>query len=601
MFMRNPYLSLLKTGWTYARDKRKSYLLVYAMFIGANLIAALNPLLFGWFVGKVQTDTQQVFYYTLLYCGGYMGLKLLEWSLHGPGRMKERMLASNISRNYLQAQYHQALHVSAQWHQDNHSGATINRLQKAYDALRNFFDKGFIYLHTIIKFVLSVSAILYFAPLFGLIAIGLGLLNILVISRFNKPYIESLNKVHQKERRVAANLFDTLSNIRTVITLRLEKSMERGMLQKLRLVVPAFRKTALINEWKWFTAEMMITVIYCVIVAGFVYQNWIPGKVFYIAGLVTLLGYVNQFTSVFQNVAGQYTEIMQFDAAIKNAAIIGEAYAANHRPDEPAALPNSWNKMELSNLNFSYHAGWGKDKKAQHLRNLELRIEKGQRIALIGESGCGKSTLLTLLRGLYTPEAGSQFSVDGKTLSLAHLYDSVTLFPQEPEVFENTVAYNITLGLPYSNEEIKEACAQAQFLPIVAQMPDGLNTDIKEKGVNLSGGQKQRLALARGILAARNSKLVLLDEPTSSVDPRTEMLIYDQLFEAFRDKAVISSLHRLHLLPKFDYIYIMDKGRVVDEGTFEQLMLISKTFKAMWEHQQTSSFSVVHGLDRKIA
>lgn len=599
--MNNPYLSLLKTGWTYAGKKRKTYLLVYVLFTGANLIAALSPLLFGWFVGKVQTDTQKVFHYTLIYAGAYMGLKLLEWSLHGPARIMERMLASNISRNYLQEQFHQALHVSAQWHQDNHSGATINRLQKAYDALRSFFDKGFMYLHTIIKFVLSVSAILYFAPLFGLIAIGLGMLNIGVISRFNKPYIASLNEVHQKERRVAANLFDTLSNIRTVITLRLEKSMEKGMLQKLRLVLPAFRKTALINEWKWFTAEMLITVIYCVIVAGYVYQHWEAGKVFYIAGLVTLLGYVNQFTSVFQNVAGQYTEIMQYHTALKNASVIGEAYAANHRPDVPALLPAAWNTMRLSNLNFSYQSGWGKEKKAQHLRNLELQIERGQRIALIGESGCGKSTLLTLLRGLYAPEPGSRFSVDGNTLPLARLYDSVTLFPQEPEIFENTVAYNITLGLPYSDEEIREVCAQAEFAPIVAQMPDGLNTDIKEKGVNLSGGQKQRLALARGILAARDSKLVLLDEPTSSIDPKTETLIYDQLFETFKDKAVISSLHRLHLLPKFDYIYILDRGRVVDEGTFEQLLLISKPFKVMWEHQQTDSLSVVHGLDRKIA
>jgi ATP-binding cassette, subfamily B, bacterial len=84
-------------------------------------------------------------------------------------------------------------------------------------------------------------------------------------------------------------------------------------------------------------------------------------------------------------------------------------------------------------------------------------------------------------------------------------------------------------------------------------------------------------------------------EPTSSVDPRTEVLIYDHLFEAFKDKAVISSLHRLHLLPKFDYIYIMNKGRIIDEGTFEQLMVTSTVFREMWGHQKNSSFSVLHG------
>jgi ATP-binding cassette, subfamily B, bacterial len=593
--MKNPYLSLLKTAWTYARTERKKYVLVYAMFISANIIFSLNPLLFGWFVDKAQSDTQRVLHYTLVYAGVYFSLKLLEWCLHGPARTMERTLAFSISRNFLQEKFHQTLHVSARWHQDHHSGATINRLQRAYDALRSFFDRGFLYIYTITKFVLSIAAILYFSPLFGSVAISLGLLNIWIISRFDKPFIKTLKQVHLKEHAVTSNLFDTLSNIRTVITLRLEKSMVKGLLHKVRLVFHPFRKNAVINEWKWFTAEMMITLIYCVIVVGFVYQHWEPGKVFYIGGLVTLLGYVNQFTSVFQNVAGQYTEIIQFNTAIRGAEVIDEAYALNHRPDQQGTLPIDWSRMELRNLNFSYQKTWGKKKVEQHLHKLELRIERGKKIALIGESGCGKSTLLTLLRGLYPPEPGCQFFVDGNTLSLDHLYGSVTLFPQEPEIFENTIAYNITLGIPHSEKEIMDVCSQAHFKPIVEQMPGGLYTDIKEKGVNLSGGQKQRLALARGILAARDSKLVLLDEPTSSVDPKTEILIYDHLFESFKDKAIVSSLHRLHLLPKFDYIYILDKGRIVDEGTFDHLFASSPVFQEMWKHQKGTSISMLHG------
>ncbi|HWJ27389.1 MAG TPA: ABC transporter ATP-binding protein, partial [Flavisolibacter sp.] len=150
---------------------------------------------------------------------------------------------------------------------------------------------------------------------------------------------------------------------------------------------------------------------------------------------------------------------------------------------------------------------------------------------------------------------------------------------------------NVTLGVPYPEKDILDVCSKSHFKQIIDQMPEGLLTDIKEKGVNLSGGQKQRLALARGILAARGSKVVLLDEPTSSVDPKTEGLIYDNLFEAFNDKVIVSSLHRLHLLEKFDYIYILDKGKVVDEGTFEQLLTGSDIFKDMWAHQQTGSIT----------
>jgi ABC-type multidrug transport system fused ATPase/permease subunit len=107
--------------------------------------------------------------------------------------------------------------------------------------------------------------------------------------------------------------------------------------------------------------------------------------------------------------------------------------------------------------------------------------------------------------------------------------------------------------------------------------------------VNLSGGQKQRLALARGILAARDSSLVLLDEPTSSVDPRTEALIYDNLFTAFSDKAIISSIHRLHLLPRFDYIYVLHQGRIVAEGSFDDLRTHNPVFRDLWRHQQEAN------------
>lgn len=584
--MKNPYVSLLATSWTYARNKRKNFVLIYALFILAQIVAAMHPLLFGWFVGHVQHDTTKVMQYTLWFAAGYIGLKFTEWCFHGPARMMERTLAYELSRNFLREKYHQTLHLNARWHQDHHSGATINRIQKAYDGLRNFFDRGFMYLYTLTKFVFSVGAILYFSPLFGSIAVVLGMVTIWAISRFDKKFIKTLKEVTEKEHAVNANLFDTLSNIRTVITLRLEKSMERGLLHKLSLTFRPFKKYALINEQKWFVGDMLISIIYCVVVAGFVYQNWQPGKLFLIAPLVTLLGYVNQFTSVFQNVAGQYTAIIQYNTYVQGAAPITEAYKEQQQDSKPGLMPQNWKQIEIRNLNFSHRPSYDEKVSPQSLHNLNICIERGKKIALIGTSGSGKSTLLSLLRGLYTPGEGAGFFIDGKPYSFGCLNNTVTLFPQDPEIFENTIAYNVTLGLSIPDEEIMRVCAGAQFTEVINQLPEGLLTDIREKGVNLSGGQKQRLALARGILAAAESNLILLDEPTSSVDPKTEALIYQNMFDTFSDKAIISSIHRLHLLPQFDYIYVLDKGKVVAEGTFEQLVTDSKPFVQMWNHQK---------------
>jgi ABC-type multidrug transport system fused ATPase/permease subunit len=160
------------------------------------------------------------------------------------------------------------------------------------------------------------------------------------------------------------------------------------------------------------------------------------------------------------------------------------------------------------------------------------------------------------------------------------------LFPQEPEIFENTIEHNISLGLPFEEKDIMAVCETAHFTEVVRQLPNGLQSNIQEKGVNLSGGQKQRLALARGILAAKSCDIVLLDEPTSSVDPKTEIQIYEKLFAECKDKAIVSSLHRLYLLSYFDYVYVLRSGRVVDEGTFEELKANSSIFKELWRHQE---------------
>lgn len=584
--MTNPYFSLLSTAWKYARQEKKRFILIYAMFVVSNIVVAMNPLFYGWFVTQLQKHGTEVLSTAWVYALGFLALRLLEWTMHGPARVMEQQLAFNFSRNYQEDLYRNILQLPVQWHQENHSGATISKSRKAHEALRAFFQNGFIYLYSFGKFIFSFGAMLYFSPIFGAIGIALGFVTILIIVGFDRVFIKSLREVNEKEHHVSSTLFDTLSNITTVITLRLEKVVHASFLEKLGQVFPPFKRNATVNEWKWFTAQMMIGLIYAVTVLGYVHQQWVPGQTFEIGGLIILIGYVTQFTSVFNDIASQYTQIVKYHTDVQNVRAMEEAFAQARIVTEEKNLPVQWQQIDIDNLNFLRP-----DKNAVNqptgLFDFSIRILKGQRIALIGESGSGKSTLLSLLRGLHNPLPGSNITVDGAMpIEMDHINSTVTLFPQEPEIFENTILYNITLGLPISREEVMEVCEKAQFTDVLSRMPEGLDTYIQEKGVNLSGGQKQRLALARGILAARNSDIVLMDEPTSSVDPRTEKLIYTSMFETFKGKAVISSLHRLHLLTQFDYIYILRNGQVVDEGTFDHLNRCSLAFQEMWAHQR---------------
>lgn len=580
--MRNPYVSLLRKSWQFSLKDRPKFVLIYTMFVGANLAIAMNPILYGWFVDDLQRNGSEALTTGYLYALGFLGLRLVEWTFHGPARVMERKLAFKIGKNYLEDLYTRVIGMPVQWHNENHSGATISKLRKAHEALRDFFQNGFIYMYSLGKFVFSFLAMLYFSPLFGTVGVILGIITVLVIIRFDKPFIKSLTQVNEKENEVSSSLFDSLSNILTVITLRAEKSVKQGFMAKVMNVYKPFKKNVVVNEWKWFIAQMLVGIIYVVVAVGYIYQNAHPGQTFMIGGLVVLLGYVNQFTSVFNDIAAQYTQIVKYDTDTQNASSI-EAIGAEPLKGKER-LPRLWKSLEISNLNFVRSGVEGSPSSGVY--DLTLRINRGERIALIGESGSGKSTLLSLLRGLYEPLPGVRVDVDGLGSStFGAISDRVTLFSQQPEIFETTVLENLTLGMSYSREEITNACNIAQFSDVLEKLPEHLDTFLHEKGANLSGGQKQRLAIARGILRAGDSDIILMDEPTSSVDPRTEQLLYKSMFDAFQGKAVISSLHRLHLLEQFDYIIILKNGRIIDSGTFEHMNRYSIVLKEMMQHQ----------------
>ncbi|MCP9745072.1 ABC transporter ATP-binding protein [Lacihabitans sp. CS3-21] len=581
---------MLRMAWKYSKGEKLRFAWVYFRFMMSNVVQALYPVIYGVFVNDVQKNGTDVMRHVWIYAAGFLGIRLGDWIFHGPARLTERELAFTMSRNFLQEMYHKTLKLPVKWHQDNHSGATINRVRKAYEALRDFFQQGFEYLHTIFKFVFSFGAMVYFSPLFGGISIIFGAIIVFIILKFDKPYMQTLDEVNEGEHVVSSTLFDSLSNVVTVITLRLESRMENGLLEKVKMILKPFKRNVAINEWKWFVTDLLVGFIYVFVMLGYVWQNWEIGKPFMLGGLVMLMGYVERFTSVFHGVAYLYTDVVKHATNVRTAQSILDAYEENHIAELEKTLPENWEKIEIKNLNYTHQ---GRETNVENsnyfagIKNLNFEIKKGQKIALIGESGSGKSTLLAILRGLYGPET-SEIIIDGevKKEGIALISNYVTFFPQEPEIFENTIAYNITLGLPCNEELMQEICENVHFLEVIGQLPNGFESNIVEKGVNLSGGQKQRLALARGVFAAQDSEIILLDEPTSSVDPMTESKIYKNLFERFNKQVIISSLHRLHLLPLFDYIYVMEGGQVKAEGNLEFLLKSSETFQKLWKHQE---------------
>lgn len=240
--------------------------------------------------------------------------------------------------------------------------------------------------------------------------------------------------------------------------------------------------------------------------------------------------------------------------------------------------------IELKQVNFYY----GKDQ-SQVFKNLNLSIADGSKVGIVGYSGAGKSTLINLLLRCYDINSG-EILLGGHNirteLTQEALRNNISYIPQEPILFHRTIRENIVYGKPHATEaEILQASRQALCDEFIQQLPQKYDTMVGERGTKLSGGQRQRIAIARAIL--KNAPVLILDEATSALDSLTEHLVQEALTHLMENKTVIAIAHRLSTLDIMDRIIVLDKGRIVEDGTREELLANPQgLFSQLWQMQK---------------
>ncbi len=573
-------IELYRDIWRFAAGARAQYLSAMGLLAAASGLKLMVPVLAGSAINAIQRSGGGSLDRAGLMILGIIGVQLVVWLLHGPGRVLERNVGIKVRAAAADALYAKLVGLPLGWHEQHHSGELQHRTQAATGALYEFNQNQFIYLQNAVNLVGPLVALTLLSLTTGAVALAGYVLLALIIVRFDRLIMRL--QVHETgaERRYVAGLLDLMGNVSNVLSLRVGEASRRLLGARLSAVFVPLRKNIVLNETKWCLVDLLSVVLCWGLVAVYALQ----AKADRAAAAPLLIGSIFMVYQYAQQAAGVITamalHLQNFSRIQTNVASADPIWQAESRPTVNVKIADDWKQIELRGLHFAYPRS-----SRGGVQDVSLGFRRGERVALIGPSGSGKSTLLRLIAGLYEPQHGF-YSVDGETLFGArHLAPIATLIPQEAEVFEASVRENLSFGAAHATEAIERAAHLAAFDSVLSAMPQGLDTPISERGFNLSGGQRQRLALARGLLAAlggdRASSVILLDEPTSALDQVTEARVFSRLRQQLPHTTLIASVHRMSVLEHFDRVVLMSDGRVVDCGSADELHARQPLFREM--------------------
>ena len=573
-----PTIYLFKKMWRFSEGNRGKVVLFMIFFVISNIILLFEPILFWMFINELQQNwvSESNINYVISLLLSMIWIWLIFWIFHWIARVIESKNAFMVKLNYKKYLFKKVLDFDLNWHNSKQSGDTIDKIEKATKSLSDYSQRFYRIIGILIKAIWITLALIYFSvwiSIWVLITIVFGLF---ILFKFDKKLVPKYKSVNLSENKISAKIYDSLSNITSVIILNIKKLVLKDVWKSLYLPKKKYDEKVVLNELKWFVWDTIFDLIKIVPVIFYIWFNYEQKDTIEIWTISALYLYLSNLSWVFFGFADKYSQIIEEKTNIENANDIESIKIKEKRKKQEIKKIKN---LEIKNLNFSYN----KEEK-NILKNINLKIKSWEKIALIGKSGSWKTTFLKLIHWLYNFSSG-KIIIDNKKefLDFTEIDLKTTLVPQEPELFTASIKENITFWLDYDDKKIKFFTDMSCFTEVIENLPKKIESKINEKWVNLSGGQKQRLALARALLFAENKKIILLDESTSSVDPENEIKIYKNILKNFSKKTIISSIHKMNLLKFFDRIIIFENWKIIDDGNFKYLLEKNKNFSRMWE------------------
>lgn len=492
-------------------------------------------------------------------------------------------IRNGVVKDIRNKMYDKVLHLPLSYYSEERKGDIISRMtvdvQEIEWSVMQSLEMIFREPVTILMFLGTLVVI---SPQLSVFSFVLLPISGVLIGRIGKSLRRSSQKSKEKMGLLLSIMEETLGGLRIIKGFNAEKRMaehfRRENQQLNNLSVRVYRKTDLASPLSEFMGVSVLLII--LYFGGKLVLGNDPSLnasllITYIAVFSQLLDPAKSFTTAYYNVQKGLASAERIDKILNAEVTIRDN-------EHPVSRQSFEKEIEYKQVSFAYRegqVGWV-------LNDINLKIEKGKTIALVGQSGSGKTTLADMLPRFYDPSQG-QILIDGidiRKLKLHDLRDLMGIVTQESILFNDTVYGNIAFGIEnVTEQQVIEAAKVANAHDFISQMPEGYQTNIGDRGNKLSGGQRQRISIARAVL--KNPPILILDEATSALDTESERLVQDALNKLMKNRTSVVIAHRLSTIQHADEIIVMQKGQLIERGTHAELLQRNGAYKKLHDLQ----------------
>ena len=571
---------ILRRLWDYVYQYKWSAFAALLLSLASNLFALIGPMLSGYAIdaitpGKGLVQFDKVFKYCALMIIFYIASSLLSYILS--------IIMINLSQKVISRMrsdmFNKLMDLPVSYFDTHQAGEIISRMSYDIDTVNSSLSTDLLQIFTsIITVLLSLAMMIFLSPNLTLIFVVTVPVSILLTRYMASRVRPFFHKRSAELGNLNGFVEEIITGLKTIKIYNREDYITQRFDKKNEDAVNAYYNADYYGSMTG-PGVNFINNISLALVSVF-------GSILYLFGNITL-GNLSSFVLYSRKFSGPIYEAANIFSELQSTfAAAGRIFELMDENTEPEDLENAVVLNDIDGNVKMEHVNFGYTPDNEIIHDLNLNAEKGQLVAIVGPTGAGKSTIINLLMRFYDPESGT-ISIDNisiKNVTRSSLRLSYTMVLQDTWLFHGTVFQNIAYGKNDATmDEVISAAKSVRIHNFIMQLPEGYNTVLSSETMNISQGQKQLLTIARAMLS--DSKILILDEATSNVDTRTEILIQQAMRKLMQDKTCFVIAHRLSTIQNADVILVLHDGEIAEQGTHEELLKANGVYSELYKAQ----------------